>query len=125
MTNLELFLKYNMKANITYNKPKDEQLDYLLYSEQIVPEIEMRKNNWHIMIYSIYDCNLNCGYCKKKLKTNYNNAQISAQTIKSIIQKLGEKIQTLSFIGGEPLLLSDDVISTSMIPGTTLNQRKK
>lgn len=109
MTDLELFLKYNMVS--TKNYKKDDQLDYLLFHNKISSKRRTRKDHIVIVLEFSYNCNLNCIYCEnQELRKKYNNAIITEETIRNIVKKVGKKLDFIQFHGGETLLVPKNIL---------------
>lgn len=92
MTDKELFLSYYKKQN---------------------PNLDIKvHNNILILLHGSYKCNSNCIYCENHcLREEYLNATISKDILDQIIEKLGPIIREITWHGGEPLLLSEDILS--------------
>ena len=92
MTDKELFLSYYKKQN---------------------PDLKIKVyNKILILLHGSYKCNSNCIYCENHcLREEYLNAIISKDILDQIIEKLGPIIREITWHGGEPLLLSEDLLS--------------
>ena len=92
MTELELFLKYNMLKN--------------------VETPDMSRSSILLLLHGSYACNLHCIYCENQhLRTAYNNAIISEDIVRDAVSKLGSNIKEITWHGGEPLTLPRSLLS--------------
>lgn len=105
----ELFFKYNYQN--TDRCKKNENLTNRLYNNEITWEQDKEKDKFLVLLHGNYTCNLKCIYCEHQhLRTEYTNAVIKEETVREIIQKLGSHIKEITWHGGEPLLLSEDLL---------------
>lgn len=111
MTEQNLFFKYNLINTTNYEK--NPELDFNLYSEKIKKIIPQSQKRWLILLHGSYACNANCIYCENHaLRETYNNAIITPNIIKQIVQKLGPNTREITWHGGEPLLLDESLLKT-------------
>lgn len=107
MTDKELFLKYN---NVdTKNYIKNEDLDKKLFNGEIKKNTYLEPG-WIVLLHASYACNANCIYCENhSLREKYNNAIMSEDIVRQVVKKLGSNLRTLTWHGGEPLLLPESL----------------
>lgn len=105
----ELFFKYNYQY--TKGRIKDDQLTEQLYNNEIVFTNDKEYDKFLILLHGSYACNLKCIYCENQhLRSEYIGATISKDTIRMILEKLGTHIREITWHGGEPLLLPEELI---------------
>ena len=107
MTDKELFFKYNFipsSDNITKEQILEQVYNGTFNRILSFPE------KWTILLQGTYNCNANCIYCENhKLREQYHNAIISSDIVKQVVYKLGPNIDTITWHGGESLLLNQEL----------------
>ena len=110
MTDKELFIKYNLISNNGETKSQEQEIQ--LYNNKIScnePSIIHRKIL--LLLHASYRCNLNCIYCENgSLREEYKTAIMSENMVRDIVRKLGPFLREVTWHGGEPLILSDNLI---------------
>lgn len=110
MTDRELFFKYNMVPDA--GREKDASLTNDLYNNNLVwPESKLHKDLL-ILLHGSYNCNANCIYCENGgLRKHYNGKVITKEILDLLIDKLGKDIREVTWHGGEPLTLPEELIN--------------
>ena len=93
----------------------DDEVDEYSEALSIKMKTRLNKKTYSVIINPTLDCNLNCWYCYESHKAG---SQIAPKTIESILKHLELKYVEdkfehleLSFFGGEPLLITKEVVS--------------
>ena len=112
MTDKELFLQYNMINTRNYHK--NNELINLLHQNKLT-NINLTRQNadmrWLVLLHGSYNCNLNCIYCENgALRRTYHSAIMDPEIAKQVIQKLGPNIREITWHGGEPLTLPEELL---------------
>lgn len=96
----------------TRGMKKNEDLDQKIYKGDIQQNDQSKILHKKIilLLHASYDCNANCIYCiNKNLRTQYKNIVMDEKLIPEIIEKLGKHLRELTWHGGEPLLLPNNL----------------
>ena len=108
MTDFELFLKYNMKD--TSDMGKTEELNRKLFNGEITWSNPRLPTKFLLLLHASYKCNANCVYCENQhLRSEYRNAIMEESMVREIVEKLGPAIREVTWHGGEPLMLPDNL----------------
>lgn len=106
----ELFFKYNYQN--TNGRKKDEKLTEQLYNGEITFREDKEKKDLLVLLHGSYACNLKCIYCEHQhLRSEYVGAMITKDVLKMIVERLGSHIREITWHGGEPLLIPEELIS--------------
>ena len=106
-----LFFKYNCQN--TRDRCKDEILTRQLYNEEIQWPDDQEHDKLLVLLHGSYACNLKCIYCENQhLRSEYVGAVISEDLVQQLVRKLGPRLREVTWHGGEPLLLSEDLLLT-------------
>ena len=109
MTDKELFLKYNLVH--TSNQVKSEKQIESLFNNEIKWDEPFTHKKVLLLLHESYKCNLNCIYCENgALRREYHNAIMSEQMVRDIVRKLGPYLREVTWHGGEPLVLPENLI---------------
>lgn len=109
MTDKELFLKYNL-VHIK-NQCKSEGQAKSLFNNEIRWDEPSIHKKVLLLLHASYKCNLNCIYCENgALRREYHNAIMSEQMVRDIVRKLGPYLREVTWHGGEPLVLPENLI---------------
>lgn len=105
----ELFFKYNYQN--TDRCKKNDELTKKLYNGEIQWEKDKEREKLLILLHGSYACNLKCIYCENQhLRSEYVGTTIKEDIVRQVVQKLGSHIREVTWHGGEPLLLSEDLL---------------
>lgn len=64
-----------------------------------------------LLLHGSYACNASCIYCENQhLRSEYQGAVISEELVREVVQKLGPILREVTWHGGEPLLLPDNLL---------------
>lgn len=89
----------------------DKELFLNYYKKQSDNHIKIN-NTILVLLHGSYKCNSNCIYCENhKLREHYKNAIITKDILNQLIQKLGPIIKEITWHGGEPLLIPEDLLT--------------
>ena len=109
MNDKELFFKYNMKDTI--GRIKDEKLTEDLLQGKISYSKPRLADKILLLLHGSYACNSKCVYCENQhLRSEYKGAVISEELVREVVQKLGPILKEVTWHGGEPLMLRENLI---------------
>lgn len=109
MTDKELFLKYNMVP--TSGIPKDADLTNKLFNNEITWPASGINHKLLILLHASYTCNAKCIYCENgELRKKYCGRTITKENLKLLVEKLGKQIREVTWHGGEPLTLPEELL---------------
>lgn len=104
----ELFLKYNLPFTFNQYKPKVTEaikaganLEYWKPSDDKIL----------LLLKASYACNSNCIYCENHvLREKYGHLYMEESMVREVVRKLGPILREVTWHGGEPLLLPDNLL---------------
>lgn len=109
MNDKELFLKYNIKDTRGLNK--NENLDQILFNEQIQDKPLKEHTSILLLLHGSYACNCACVYCENQHLRHEHGVEImSEEMVERIVRVFGNRLREVTWHGGEPLLLPESLI---------------
>lgn len=106
----KLWLKYNhiQPCKVKYKNELLQQLDDL----QLMDDMSSHAiNNVLVLLHASYECNANCPYCENQfIRYEYKDQVITKELLDQILTKFGSHIREITWHGGEPLLLPEDLL---------------
>lgn len=106
----KLWLKYNhiQPCKVKYKNELLQQLDDL----QLIDDMSFHTiDNVLVLLHASYECNANCPYCENQfIRYEYKDQIITKELLDQILTKFGSHIREITWHGGEPLLLPEDLL---------------
>ena len=95
----------------TRGRCKDEALAEELYLEKISYRNPVLCSKILLLLHGSYACNCSCIYCENgSLRSEYKGVVISEELVREVVQKLGPILKEVTWHGGEPLLLPENLL---------------